>query len=411
MLVSLLLNTSLKAQVYSYTGNIPIDISEGDCEFHSSVNYDITMKHLDNGECGSWLFSVIFPQLSNGSTYDPKDEWVGWRNIVTHEVEYGDEIPFRVSSPIAYIELSFIVEVTCNNNHIKQFKITTGPFYISQNETCNIGRSVLNYCDMTRGCITQDFLNHYDRLSWLFLYDPVNEECIELNSTNNPGNIFRFPYKIYSDGNCELTPPDPDLWDFVDDLNTYLSTFGHTGHAFIKHYSVPFECKMKIKLVDSDLVLHKVYHNCYKLFFEEDEYGLCQNPQILFDGLAPRHRAEVEEFAGVDLTELWLCPGPGGIKNHNNDNDIYDDLIPDFDFVIYPSIVNDELSMEWNYDQDSKYILSIYNMGGKLMLSKILDGKVLKEKIDIKDYKPGLYFISVSSELTGNKKVLKFVKQ
>ncbi|HHH53868.1 MAG TPA: T9SS type A sorting domain-containing protein, partial [Bacteroidetes bacterium] len=188
------------------------------------------------------------------------------------------------------------------------------------------------------------------------------------------------------------------------------TTYGHSGHAFIKHYSVPFECKMKIKLVDSDLLLHKMYHKCNKLSYEEDENGLCKNPTLLFGGLEPRHRSEVEEYAGVDYTELWACPGPGGQRDDERDRDLYKELIPEFDFVVYPTISPDNITLEFYFNQYSKYELSIYTLVGDVIVNEELDSVSNKKEIDISNFNQGIYFISLSSKNSGNKKVLKFVK-
>jgi hypothetical protein len=399
---------NLSAQTYTYNGTIPVSVGIGSCERVTSVNYDIKMKHNDNGQCGEWIFSVAFPQLSNGNTFSPNPKWVGWRNVVTNEIEYGSEIAFYVSSQQANIELSFIIEDMCNVQH----RFSFGPFYISQSETCFTGRSIMNYCDLTDGCITTPNQDYYERLSWFYLYDPVNDECLLFNSNNNPGNIFRFPYKIYSDGNCDLIPPDADLYDFIDDLNLYLLTYGHSGSASIKHYSIPLECKIKIKLLNSDLVFHKFYEDCYKLFYKVDQFGLCYDSWILLNGFLLQ-RAEVEEFAGIDLSGLWTCPGPGGNKNYDyEDNDYADknDLINFFDFVIYPNITNDEISIEWSIIQDSNYKLTIFNTVGDLIVEKNIENKYNEMKLNIKNYKAGVYYISLYSYLTGKNIVHKFIK-
>lgn len=75
---------------------------------------------------------------------------------------------------------------------------------------------------------------------------------------------------------------------------------------------------------------------------------------------------------------------------------------------IYPNPVVDKLIIETNdsYSGTSK-ILTIYNLQGKLLVKKILQGK--SESVSLSNYPNGLYIINIESG--SGRKVFKILKQ
>ncbi len=395
----------MNGQVYTYNGTVQESLP---CNTNITVNYHVVMEHIQ-GDCGSWKFSVTFPQLSNGSTYEPNLKDVEWRNVVTNENEYGSPAFFRVSSPIAYIEMTFVVKDNCVP--AGKHQITLDPMYISQQETCYTCRSVINYCDMTN-CTSMANLNVYERLIGFKVYEHAIDDCYSVNGSNNPGGVFHFPYKVYSDNNCELDPSDHDLYDFVNDLNQFLTpAYGHSGYAYIVHYNAEFSCKMKIKVIDSDIILNGVNVICYTLTNDFDQNGLCINASIGSTLTSPvLIEAEVQECSGVDISGV-VCMG-----SNANEEDMGLDLVSSgdeylelFEVKVSPTQTDDRVKIDIT-DDNIGYEIEIRNLVGDIMQKSSIVGQNTSLSIGVKDYMPGLYFIIVKSMKTGRSKIEKFIK-
>lgn len=68
----------------------------------------------------------------------------------------------------------------------------------------------------------------------------------------------------------------------------------------------------------------------------------------------------------------------------------------DFGFKLYPNPINDVLEIELNIDFSRKANIQLFDNTGKLIISNNLNG--LKNVLNMKNLKPGIYFLKLSSE-------------
>lgn len=83
------------------------------------------------------------------------------------------------------------------------------------------------------------------------------------------------------------------------------------------------------------------------------------------------------------------------------------------ELIFYPNPVNDLLVFHGSFSTNTDHVkLSLYNNLGQLVIEKDLDviGNMITENIDMKNFKPGLYFVSVDFE-NGQKISRKIVKR
>lgn len=73
---------------------------------------------------------------------------------------------------------------------------------------------------------------------------------------------------------------------------------------------------------------------------------------------------------------------------------------------MYPNPTNSYLYFSSDIDQEIQ--VTIYNLGGKLILNQIID--TANSQMDVKHFNPGLYFVVFENEL-GERVSKKFIKQ
>jgi len=264
---------------------------------------------------------------------------------------------------------------------------------------------------MTEPCLTSPLVDAYQRLNWAFFIKMETNECIKINDSyynpQNPGGIFRMPYKIYSDQNCDIG--DPDLYDFIDDLNIWLSApYGHYGYAYARRSNAPGDCKFKIVIVDSDVVFDKSIDGCYYLYNEYDENGFPINCRIQIREFDKYYHAESQICYGQDVSNYTnVCDFPQLTSGLEDENNTMDDL----NFKLYPVVSEDIINIEFDSRQYIGLSYRIIDLVGRVVKKGgfVSDGNV--KQINTNELSRGTYFLHISSSLTGRAHVEKFIKQ
>ena len=74
------------------------------------------------------------------------------------------------------------------------------------------------------------------------------------------------------------------------------------------------------------------------------------------------------------------------------------------EITIHPNPVKNDLKIELDFDEEA--IVSLYNISGKLMLTKTIQQQ--QNTISLKDISSGVYFINIkSAQKTGTYKIVK----
>jgi len=129
-----------------------------------------------------------------------------------------------------------------------------------------------------------------------------------------------------------------------------------------------------------------------------------------------------DNFVGTNASLSWTL-GEGVIETFNSNNLILTqgfqqsnllitllskNIKADVNVSLFPNPTNDWLNIEIKDANEKKYDLQLYDIKGTLIESISLKNPV--SKINIEDYKPGVYTLKLSMQGTGKTNVYKVIK-
>ncbi|NGX84524.1 T9SS type A sorting domain-containing protein [Aequorivita sp. KMM 9714] len=235
--------------------------------------------------------------------------------------------------------------------------------------------------------------------------------------------LFNLQYIILNQQQNNLYAQDPNLFD-----NTWYFVSGELdGEIF---FQPPEEHNIEVNFNNNEIYL--CYPSCDECYNNEVDItgdtfivsenepwivliGNCNPPQNDYIGVHNsvyfyNHQTSKNPFnysieTVEDYLQLTITNGVGDFAIYNS---VFLDT-PKFDnssFNIYPNPVQETLHINHNFNQS--VTVSIYDIGGKKLVSDTLESKV--STINVKDLNSGLYFVIFNNE-AGESLLKRFIKK
>jgi len=138
-------------------------------------------------------------------------------------------------------------------------------------------------------------------------------------------------------------------------------------------------------------------------------------------GTVELNPAAAGSYTGPDFTLCWSI-GEGVIETFSENNVILtqgfhqpslkvtlveESNYPDIQLSVFPNPVIDFLTIDLNSEKNIKCVLELYEISGKLVLRKSLEGKKWTETLDMRNYSSNLYMLRVLDSNRGSLNIFK----
>ncbi len=250
-----------------------------------------------------------------------------------------------------------------------------------------------------------------------FYYLDGNNVPHYINSSNNPGGIFDFPYYCHVADQCSFPP---NIYDFERDLNDFLD-LGNTMPAYGTLYgtamwmhsygqgSPPDLCKLNLRIKNSKIFI-------YQLDFEIWDFDK-PNCSILPYISDPNHHV----YFYPNFPPAYDCLG-GNYANEGNDNlnDIYhshlqSEALTAIDvnrtYRIYPTVTDGRITIDFDAVQSVGKHIELYTVSGTMVKRFDIRANVYEVSLDFTEIGRGIYLMKIFDTDNKNYTVEKIVKQ
>jgi len=393
-------------------------------------------------ECGEFDVEVSFDIIEGKDCIeDPAEDINHVRWYVGKNYSCGRNTTTHISKFGMYdLKLQFRVHTICGLDYIEELH-----YPIQSKKDCDGCYSAISYCDLFCNplpqyndvCDTGTYYNPLDTTLYpqipqinsirFFAYIQGVPLILTVEDTNNYG-IFDFPYWARDENQCQNFKPG--LIELVRDLNIFLnlSRTGDSQYETFSGYVTLMDsygditesgdtdlCKIRINFVDNGMFFvgfHNIKHY-------EFDFGLCDTIGYL-DG----EDEHWDTMFGFDQS----CFIPFEFRDGNIDYS-FEELSDDYVETKYnltedknmsegtgilkcmPSIVDNKIWVEWNFEKGNNFSISIYDITGKEIKSIDNIKNVNRLYMDISSYQSGIYFIKLLNKVTGESKIEKILKQ
>ena len=406
------------------------------------IQVNTTITDNTSLECGEFDVSVSFNVLQGADCISDPDEdiyrvrWYIGPDFLNYNPRRVTSIHFSRAGSNT-LKLQFAIRTSCDVFHKEVFYTVSNP------EECSGCYGAVSYCDLY--CNPLPVYN--DSCDYRYYLSPPMDDLLreqipeiyELKffslsiphviaiGTNQNYGIFNFPYYARDEEDCPNVLPG--LYELVEDLNRFLDLSrsgqdeyaNYYGHVYLMDsYGDITEagdtdlCKIRINFVDMGIFFqgfHRIEH--YEFDLLECKIG---NDLL---GIEDEH---IDPRFGYSDS----CTIPFGylINNNYNINDIFSNTANNY-FITqsgkedlgslsvecYPTIVNNELNLQWVSGYDDNVLIEIFDTNGKII--KRIDNikRANSIKVNTQDFKKGIYFLKIINKTSGFSDIKKVVKQ
>jgi len=246
-----------------------------------------------------------------------------------------------------------------------------------------------------------------------------------LDANNNPEGLFYFPYYAEFDGDACYMFPNID--DLVEDLNDFLNLsvtnsnnpeyVNLYGHARVfKSYNDPVGnlCKENLGIEKSGVSFY--WFKCINREF--NLYPHCEYPDDPDPCSANDARPTLTYIPPVfGCFQSSIADDFSNEIEHDIEKNMKEELLDmrmdrmHSSFDCYPTITSGEVILDWNSDNVLGKKITVYDLFGKESKQFNVNPNVSNIKLDLSNYKAGVYLIKLVDIVSGNYIIKKIIKQ
>ena len=396
----------LVAHAMTYTDHV--DFADN-CNHKISLVVTRTLSNV-SGECGLVQCDVNIVAVNNSAQYIDEYENMIWDNgsAIAQIYDFNQSVFFFYPYNGIYgIDFSVDIVTYCGTFHYE----FTPPEYDNvitvlgcTEDACT---SSFSYCDFYLDPTPDGWPGQLPMLESVFYLDPVLG-MQTLDASNN-GSIFDFPYYGRVTQDCGY---HPNLFDFVNDMNSYLGQSGIGGNCEFYYTDLPFYCKRYIRFHNTGVFFYEIGVTDVKFDYTISPIPICKPDWLTF----------VPNLVSLSLDfPISTACLPEGIVNGNSDLNketldkvkygreltLNNELERKTDIQCYPNITSTEFIIENSLR--NKYSVDIYSVSGQLIKQFNLYNQI--KKINVSDFKSGIYIIRFSNLDKGGIQVEKLIVQ
>ncbi|HHH53256.1 MAG TPA: T9SS type A sorting domain-containing protein [Bacteroidetes bacterium] len=389
----------------TYSDDVPI---EDNCGNKITLRVVRTLTNV-SGECGLVKCEVNNTPLNNSGQYIDEYDNMVWDNGNSIAEIYSFSQPvyfFYQNNGIYGIDFSVDVVTFCGTFSL----VFTPPEY--QNAITVLGcsedacTSSFSYCDFYLDPEPDGWVGQMPMLESVSYIDPVSGAQTLDASNNNDG--FQFPYYGRVAIDCGY---HPNLFDFVNDMNGYLIQSGIGGACEFYYTELPNYCKRYVRYMNTGVFFYEMDILDKNFYYEPGPIPVCtplpgQKNNTVFvspdfpisydclPGTVVNDATDVDEILS-NIDKLSVSKSTDLDKSRESEIHCYPNIVID-DFTIYNKTGN-------------KYKVDIYTLSGQLVKEIDLHDKLIR--LNVSDYKQGMYFVRMYNIDTGITKIEKIIRQ
>ena len=363
-----------------------ITLNQQECrEFKCAISIDILQgsQFVLNYQKMSWETGSFFTEIYTLS------------DIATFYFDYGQSIQ--------NIVFKFDVKTVCGTFSFDYNNLVTvinGDCYAS----CS---SSFSYCDF--------YYQSGNEMPELigFQYFDANNTVHYINSNNNPGGIFNFPYYCHVAVQCNFPPT---IYDFERDLNEFLDlgnsipVYGELyGTAMWMHsygQGNPVDlCKLNLRIKNSKIFIYDLDFEIYEFDKPNCSIGdfILNNPVGIYSSFPPTYDCFNGNLAPENMENS------SSSLNFNFEKLFSTDV--NHRYVVYPTITDNRITIDFKKEQLSGKDIELYSVSGNLIKHTEVHPNIYSFTVGMSEVEAGVYLLKIIDKENGEYTVEKIIKQ